>query len=398
MGILSWVQFYQLSTLLSLLNLPINRQKCRSIALSVVFGSVATQTPLRPAHRANPSQSRVKGSARTTNGTVSRQSSKPSGRYSRTSSPSRTCPEFSPAPTDQEADGLISDTFYHASTRAGTIRSGLLSGQDTLERPFLESGYFWLESPSALSHSGKGRPPGSTKLETQLKSLELLQKGECLNPDWLEQHYRLPVGWTSPLESRTATELLAEGEKLWAMPLIQESPSSESFTCPSCSQPLLSAKDGCGVCAWSHPLEPKRKQASGTIYPYTKTKRLKCGASATYPKVAGSRDAANPRHWFWHYCYEERCGRSWRCRKVQVSQAKVLAVRSLNNCDISPFLIFLISLSSRILRPYEMNNQTSKSTMNCSGNHAQSCSVKFTSSVPDVSKGLGTPESFAKAL
>ncbi|MEP0858531.1 hypothetical protein [Trichocoleus sp. DQ-U1] len=88
----------------------------------------------------------------------------------------------------------------------------MLSGQDTLERPFLESGYFWLESPSALSQSGKGRPPGSTKLETQLKSLELLQKGECLNPDWLEKHYRLPVGWTSPLESRTATELLAEGE------------------------------------------------------------------------------------------------------------------------------------------------------------------------------------------
>jgi adenine-specific DNA-methyltransferase len=30
---------------LSLLNLPINRQKCRSIAISVVFESVATQTP-----------------------------------------------------------------------------------------------------------------------------------------------------------------------------------------------------------------------------------------------------------------------------------------------------------------------------------------------------------------
>ncbi len=45
MGILSWVRFYQLSTRWSLLNLPINRQKCRSIALSVVFGSVATQTP-----------------------------------------------------------------------------------------------------------------------------------------------------------------------------------------------------------------------------------------------------------------------------------------------------------------------------------------------------------------
>jgi len=32
--------------LLNLLNLPINRQKCRSIALSVVLGSVATQTHL----------------------------------------------------------------------------------------------------------------------------------------------------------------------------------------------------------------------------------------------------------------------------------------------------------------------------------------------------------------
>ncbi|MBD1940748.1 hypothetical protein H6F50_00050 [Coleofasciculus sp. FACHB-712] len=71
------------------------------------------------------------------------------------------------------------------------------------------------------------------------------------------------------------------------MSLIQESPSSESFTCPSCSQPLLSAKDGCGVCAWSHPLERKRKQASGTIYHTPKPRGLSVGHLPLTPKLPG---------------------------------------------------------------------------------------------------------------
>lgn len=285
-------------------------------------------TSLRPAHRASRSQSKVKDSEQTTSETVSLQSSKRSQNSNPNSSASKTCQDCSPANTDQlvkTVTKIDTSEFYLARFhKAGTMRNGKYCRAGNLAPPSLENDYFWLESPSALSSIGKGRPPGLSRLETQLKNLGILQKGECVNPDWLEKHYYLPIGWTSPSESRTAAQLLAEGEKPWEMPLIQElqqSPSSESSTSGNSATK-------------THPLEPKR-QPSGTIYPYIKTKKLKSGTSATYPKIAEARDPDNPRHWFWHYCYEERRDRGWRCRKVQVPQSKVLAVRSLINSNKS---------------------------------------------------------------
>lgn len=58
-----------------------------------------------------------------------------------------------------------------------------------------------------------------------------------------------------------------------------------------------------------HPLElqlAKTGRASGWLEPYTKTKLLKSGITATYPLVEGERDLDNPAHWYWAYRWEEK--------------------------------------------------------------------------------------------
>ncbi|MCV3217574.1 hypothetical protein OGM63_29380 [Plectonema radiosum NIES-515] len=64
-----------------------------------------------------------------------------------------------------------------------------------------------------MSSTGKGRPPGQTKQEGELKKLGLLQKNEVLNPAILCQWYEIPETWLDPLESRAATELLENNER-----------------------------------------------------------------------------------------------------------------------------------------------------------------------------------------
>jgi hypothetical protein len=75
-----------------------------------------------------------------------------------------------------------------------------------------------------------------------------------------------------------------------------------------------------------------KEQASGWLEHYTKEKKLKSGASASYPRVDGERDPENPEHWYWAYRYEEKregakSDNGYVTRAVSLPQCKVEAVR-----------------------------------------------------------------------
>jgi len=137
---------------------------------------------------------------------------------------SKTLPASSLAPTplatNPEPTSDLSSTPY---PRAGTMRNGLLSAAPTLPPPGVESESLLLRSPGGLS-SGEGtRPPGKSRLETQLNQLELIQDGEVAAPEFLEVGFDLPTGWTNPQEKRTALELAQV--QVQQLPI---APSSES--------------------------------------------------------------------------------------------------------------------------------------------------------------------------
>lgn len=264
-------------------------------------------------------------------------------------------PDFSVVPSDQEQElghiSLLSSVQWPSS---GTMSSGFVSRADTLLPLGVGNDCSWLGSHGALSHTS--RAPGLSKSESSSRAKGILGKGEVYNPDWLELKNGLPLGYSSPLELRTATELLEGDEKRSATPSTpewQKSPSVESYTstaspnplelnekrslvdeeasslklnplelsekpsasalvtCPSCAEPLLTLKEGCAVCGWmpfqeSVLGETTKRRASGWLEHYTKSKKLKSGIIATYPRVEGERDPDNPAHWYWAYRWEEK--------------------------------------------------------------------------------------------
>ncbi|WP_243458312.1 hypothetical protein [Nostoc sp. UIC 10630] len=161
-------------------------------------------------------------------------SSKPSENYSPNSQPLKTSQDSLPAPITQDnQQAHISEAWSEPLTSSGTMRNGLLSEAAILPAPTLESEYCWLRSPGALSSTGKGRPPGQTKQEAELKRLGLLNSCEVLNPAILCQWYEIPETWLDPLESRAATELLEEcgrQQEIFSILESQRSPLTESST------------------------------------------------------------------------------------------------------------------------------------------------------------------------
>jgi hypothetical protein len=152
------------------------------------------------------------------------------------------------APTIQDSpQAHISEAWSVPLTSSGTMRNGLLSEAATLPAPTLEKDYCWLRSPGALSLSGKGRPPGQTKQEAELKKLGLINKGEVLNPAILCQWYEIPETWLDPSECRAATELLESNEQqqeIFSILESQRSPLTESSTstpCVECQPPVTRA-------------------------------------------------------------------------------------------------------------------------------------------------------------
>ncbi len=102
-----------------------------------------------------------------------------------------------------------------------------------------------------------------SKFEGKCKQLGLLQKTQVANPEFLEQAFGLPIGWTDPLESRAAAELLDSGDKHSVTASIldwQQSPSDESST--STASPETCKADNCSDIKshTSTPLAPMSSQ------------------------------------------------------------------------------------------------------------------------------------------
>jgi hypothetical protein len=157
---------------------------------------------------ANPSAMTEKDAEPTTTETASPMCSEQLQNCSPILQSLKTLPDSSvaliPSVTNQEVTSDLSSIPY---PRSGSMQSGNVLAAPTLAAPGVESESLLLRSPGGLSSTGETRPPGKSRLETQLNQLGLIQDGEVAAPEFLEAGCSLPVGWTNPQENRTALEL-----------------------------------------------------------------------------------------------------------------------------------------------------------------------------------------------
>jgi hypothetical protein len=334
-------------------------------------------TLLQLQHPVSPSPSTVNDSEQPTSETVSPQCWKVLPESSQNSSASRMLPDSLLVPTTQDnQQGHILGDWSQPLTAAGMMRNGFVYVQDTLQPPFLDNDYFWLESPGALSSTGNGRPPGQTKLETQLKKLGLLHKGEVLNPVILSEWYDIPPSWLDPWESRPGIALLESKDRQQEIFLIPESPPSEltEFNTLQASpgntekfleENLITEELGKETPTIEKFLEENSTteesgketpttekfleenstteesgketptieitHACGCLYQYIENKKLKNGLIVSYPRISGEREKHNYAHWRWGYSWEEKIGGDWKNRSVGVPNKIVHAVGNMIN-------------------------------------------------------------------
>ena len=203
---------------------------------------------LVPAHHANPLPSKENAKEALTSETVSPQFYELLEEASPNSFVSKTCPDYYQPPLFPEANPAhIFNRCSRNFTPVGMMRNGVLSEQPSLKLSGEAHAFYLLPRPGALSWSGNGRPPGTTKSEAQAKKLGIIQKNEVFNPEWLEQKFGLPIGWTDPQECRAAIELLALVEPLSEIsstPDSPRSPSGESCTSiPSSDNTIIELQD-----------------------------------------------------------------------------------------------------------------------------------------------------------
>lgn len=179
-----------------------------TISKSVISTSAAESSSLQLPLPANPSALMESDSHQPIPETASPTCSEQSENYSPTSQLLKMSPDSSIAPiplaTNQEATLATFSTPY---PRSGLMQNGRLSAAPTLGVSGEGNGSLLLRSPGGLSGSQGVRPPGKSRLETQLNQLGLIQDGEVVAPEFLELGYNLPIGYTNPKESRTALEL-----------------------------------------------------------------------------------------------------------------------------------------------------------------------------------------------
>jgi hypothetical protein len=203
-----------------------------------------------------------------------------------------------------------------------------------------------LESPGALSSTGNGRPPGQTKLETQLKKLGLLHKGEVINPVILSEWYDIPPSWLDLSESRPATALLENKDRQQEIFLIPESPPSEliefntlqlspgSITTEKFLEKNLDTEEAGKETLTTEKFLEKNlnteiTHACGCLYQYLENKKLKNGSIVSYPRVEGERDKHNYLHWRWGYNWKEKIDGQWKNRSLGVATKIVTAVANM---------------------------------------------------------------------
>ncbi|MCD8489500.1 MAG: hypothetical protein LRZ84_22870 [Desertifilum sp.] len=227
----------------------------------------STSSPLP--HPVSPSASKESDKEPQTSGIASPQCYEQSEKIARTTSQLKTsqgCSTVQKKGTTRKREATLAGSL-EIWPRAGTLSNGSSSHQEALERPGLESDYFWLESPTALSSSGSGRPPGLSKLETQLQKLKAIAPGEVCNPVFLEVASGVPIGWTDPQDHRSALELLAEMERLEngvkpsEMPLTPELPQSHYSESSTLTHSRRARGQGTGNLCWgeANANNPKRK-------------------------------------------------------------------------------------------------------------------------------------------
>ncbi len=230
-------------------------------------------TSLQLPRHANRFQSKDKGLQQPMKETVSPQYLESSTFTNPDLQSSKMSPDYSAALTPLEIESCILTTLEADSKDPGTLSTGLSFQVVTLQPPLIEEDYCWLPAPTALS-TKSSRPPGQSKLENFLKQNAIINKGQVVNPEFLESAYNLPIGWTDPQENRSASELIAEMEQsaIAAQPSVTPSigesqpsdfaasctstPSSNECTpqseplvlCPSCELQHIYLSDGCGMC------------------------------------------------------------------------------------------------------------------------------------------------------
>ncbi|MEI3650443.1 MAG: DNA methylase [Dolichospermum lemmermannii FEM_B0920] len=304
-------------------------------------------TLLQLQHPVSPSPSTVNDWEQPTSETVSPQCWKVLPESSPNSFVSKTLPDYSPVPITQDnQQGHILGAWSQPLTAAGMMRNGFVYVQDTLQPPFLDNDYFWLESPGALSSTGNGRPPGQTKLETQLKKLGLLHKGEVLNPVILSEWYDIPPSWLDPSESRPATALLENKDRqqeIFSIPELPPSELTEFNTLPQLPGSIttekfleenvdteeLNQETSLTEKFLEESSSTDKSNACGCLYQYIENKKLKNGTIVSYPRVEGERDKHNYLHWRWGYSWEEKIDGQWKNRSLGVSTKIVTQVANM---------------------------------------------------------------------
>lgn len=263
--------------------------------------------------------------------TVSPQSSESFNDASRATLLSKTFEDSSPVSTALNPKDSTLDFYSTSFPAAGMILSGKLFPAEPLERPSLEKGCSWLESPGALSSTG--RSPGLNRLESSLVKRGTLQRGQVINPIFLEESFGIPQEWTNPWDSRPATELLENDEQPLGMrwtPESQRSPSIESNTytqSPSSESEEIPE---------NFSEEVKKDRRRGCLYKYLENKKLKDGTIASYPRVTGERESDNPKHWRWGFNWEEKIDGQWKNRSLGcIPVGAIPMIQSMQKSDVS---------------------------------------------------------------
>jgi DNA N-6-adenine-methyltransferase (Dam)/ASCH domain len=150
-------------------------------------------------------------------------------------------------PQELENPKVHSLNDYSATLpNAGMWGNGWYCPQPCLDCPTIESDCLSLPTPTALS-SLNSRPPGQNKLEVKLKQLGLIQTGEVANPDLLEAMFGLPMGYSSPLESKKEIVLPVVADKPSEIPLPLSARSQfsdeSSISIPSSDDTIIELQD-----------------------------------------------------------------------------------------------------------------------------------------------------------
>ncbi|RUS93794.1 hypothetical protein DSM106972_095530 [Dulcicalothrix desertica PCC 7102] len=73
------------------------------------------------------------------------------------------------------------------------------------------------------------------------------------------------------------------------------------------------------------------RQRKGCLYKFVDKKTLSSGAEVFYPRVTGTRDPDNIKHWYWGFSWEEKVDGQWKNRSVRCHTGAVSIVMAMQN-------------------------------------------------------------------